>query len=133
MQVANTGVGLSKALRASPRAFGLNLLLQLALHILPPISFFIPVLTGFITGWQIKARPGEAAVLGLGMGGLMFALCCAVGAGLMILFPNVGVVPVVLVASVLVVHLATFAGVGAVIGGHYARKDERALVSTDVV
>ncbi len=124
MQVANAGPGLGKALRASPRAFGLNLVLQLALHILPPISFFVPVLTGFITGWQIKARAGDAAVLGLGMGGLMFVLCCAVGAGLMIVFPGVGFVPIVFVASVLVVHLATFAGVGAVIGGHYARKDE---------
>jgi hypothetical protein len=131
LQVANAGPGLGKALRASPRAFGLNLVLQLALHILPPISFFVPVLTGFITGWQIKARAGDAAVLGLGMGGLMFVLCCAVGAGLMIVFPSVGFIPIVLVASVLVVHLATFAGVGAMIGGHYARKDESYTVPTE--
>jgi hypothetical protein len=122
MPIPDEGYG--RALRASPRAFGLNLLLQLALHVLPPISFFVPVLTGFITGWRIRARPGEAAVLGLGMGGLMFALCCLVGAGLIVLFPSVGILPILLVASVLVVHLATFAAIGASIGGHYARRDQ---------
>lgn len=120
-------VGYGTALRASPRAFGLNLLLQLALHVLPPISFFVPVLTGFITGWRIRAHPGEAAVLGLGMGGLMFALCCLVGAGFVVLFPSIGVAPVLIVASFLVVHLATFAAFGAAIGGHYARRDESHL------
>jgi hypothetical protein len=116
--------GYATALRASPRAFGLNLLLQLALHILPPISFFVPFLTGFIAGWQIRARPGEAAVLGLGMASLMFVLCGLIGAGLIVLFPAIGWIPVVLVGSVLVVHLAAFAACGAAVGGHYARKDE---------
>jgi len=116
--------GYGEALKPSPRAFGLNLLLQLTLHTLPPISFFVPVLTGFIAGWQIRARPAQAAVLGLGMGGLMFALCVLVGAGLMLLAPGVGLVPVVAIASAIVLHLATFAAIGAMIGGHYARKDE---------
>ena len=120
--------GYTTALKASPRAFGLNLLLQLALHILPPISFFVPMLTGFIAGWQIRARPVEAAMLGLGMGGLMFALCCLIGVGFIVLFPGVGFVTVVVVAAFLVVHLATFAAIGAVVGGHYARKDEMAPV-----
>jgi len=126
LEVARSGDGYGTALRASPRAFGLNLLLQLALHILPPISIFVPVLTGFITGWKIKARPGDAAVLGLGMGGLMLLLCVVVGGVLMALFPSVGPLPVLIVASALVVHLASFAAFGAAIGGHYARKDESA-------
>ena len=126
MEIARSGDGYGIALRASPRAFGLNLLLQLALHILPPISIFVPVLTGFITGWKIKARPGDAAVLGLGMGGLMLLLCVVVGGVLMALFPSVGPLPVLIVASALVVHLASFAAFGAAIGGHYARKDESA-------
>lgn len=112
------------ALRASPRAFGLNLLLQLVLHTLPPISFFVPVLTGFITGWRLRASASQAAVLGLGMGALMFALCIVVGAGLLLVFPGMEALPVLVIASVLVVHLGTFAAAGAMIGGHYARKDE---------
>ena len=121
---AETEADYGRALRASAPAFGLNLLLQLALHILPPISFFVPMFTGFITGWRIRAGPGEAAVLGLGMGTLMFALCCLLGGVVIILFPHVGFVTVVIVASLLVIHLAVFAAVGAMIGGHYARKDE---------
>ena len=121
------------ALRASPRAFGLNLLLLLVLHVLPPIGFFVPVFTGFIAGSQIRARPPEAAVLGLSMGGLMFGLCSIVGVGFIILFPEVRFITVVIVASVLVVHLAAFAAIGAVIGGHYARKDEPARVGPDPV
>jgi len=80
--------------------------------------------TGFIAGSQIRARPDEAAVLGLGMGGLMFLVCCLTGAGFVALFPEVGFITVVIVASFLVVHLVVFAAIGAVIGGHYARKDQ---------
>ena len=61
------------------RAFLINLMLVLCLHVFPPVAFFCPLGTGFATGWSIAATcPGPLAAM-IGEGRL---LGLAVAAGI---------------------------------------------------
>ena len=115
---------------AGSRAFAINFMLVMGLHVLPPVAFICPLGTGFVTGWNLTASRVEGLLIGLIMGIWMWLLCGVVGLGVMALGPALpmglqapDVFGVLLVATVLVGHLAIFAGAGAMLGGHFARKE----------
>jgi hypothetical protein len=112
------------------QAFAINLMLVLGLHVLPPIAFFCPLGTGFVMGWRMMATHVEGLMLGVVMGLWMWALCGAVGLAILfigstrsITFGPNDVLAIVLLSTFLVAHLAIFAGAGAMLGGHYARRE----------
>jgi hypothetical protein len=102
----------------------------IGLHPLAPVAFFVPFGTGFVTGWQFGASRREGILVGLIMGLWMMLLCAAVFLGFLTLIPSgLGrLEPGTALSSaaiilLLVGHLALFAGVGAITGGHLARRD----------
>jgi len=121
-----------RILLAGTRAFGINLLLQIGLHPILPVAFFVPVGTGFVAGWRIMATGVEGALIGLVMGGWLTALCGLVLLALILLSgvlpwslesPGAMLMPV-LICVFFVGHLSIFAGVGAILGGYFARREQ---------
>jgi len=114
-----------RLLRATARSFGINVLCQLVLHPFLPLAFFAPVVLGFATGWDLRARPIDGAAIGLLMGLYMLVLVTVVGAGFLVLVDAARYWWIVLaIACFAVVHLGLFSGLGAVVGGHYARRED---------
>lgn len=112
----------ARALRQSVPSFGLNLLLVTGLHILPPVAMMCPAGTGFVAGWRRLFTPAEGVVFGAAMGFYMLILCTILGGALVLLLPGINMWLVWIVALFPITHLSMFAGAGAVIGGHMARK-----------
>ena len=119
-----------RVLLAGTRAYWINLLLLIGLHPLPPIAFFIPVGTGFAMGWTIAASRREALLIALVMGTWMSCILSLVGIGAAIISamapPGIlagDFIMFLVIASGLVAHLAIFAGAGAWLGGHLARRE----------
>jgi len=126
----------SRVLVAGSRAFAINLMLVLALHILPPIAFLCPLGTGFVTGWNLCATWVEGTLIGLVMGGWLLLVCWLVALGFLV--AGVGgsagmgasdMLAVSLMASFIVAHLVIFAAAGAILGGHFARREQAAASS----
>jgi hypothetical protein len=114
-----------RLVRATVRSFGINVLIQLVLHPFLPLAFFAPVVLGFATGWDLRARPTDGVAVGLLMGLYMLVLVSAVGTGFLILVGAADYWWIVLaIACFAVAHLALFSGFGAVLGGHYARRED---------
>jgi hypothetical protein len=114
-----------RLVRATLRSFGINVLMQLVLHPFLPIAFFAPIVLGFATGWDLRATRRDGVAVGLLMGLYMLVLVSAVGTGFLILVDATRywwIVPAI--AAFAVVHLALFSGLGAVLGGHYARRED---------
>ena len=112
-----------RILSVTIRTFGINLLLILGLHTLPPLSFCFPLFLGFATGWTLRATPADGAVVGLAMAGYMTVVCAVVGGIALAVIRQPGLPSVVaVVGSLLVLHIGLFSGAGAVVGGHYARR-----------
>jgi hypothetical protein len=120
-----------RVLIAGTRAFGINLLLVSGLHAIPPVAFFLPVGTGFAAGWREMATWVEAVLIGLVMGLWASLLCGIVLLGVVLLS---GIMPwglespaamlwPILICGLIVAHLSIFAGTGAALGGHFARKE----------
>jgi hypothetical protein len=117
-----------RLVRATVRSFGINVLLQLVLHPFLPIAFFVPLVLGFATGWDLRARPRDGVAVGLLMGLYMLVLVSVFGTGFLLLVDATRywwIVPAI--ASFAVVHLALLSGLGAVLGGHYARQEDADL------
>jgi hypothetical protein len=115
----------ARVVRATVRSFGINVLLQLVLHPFLPIAFVVPLVLGFATGWDLRARPREGVAVGLLMGLYMLVLVSLVGSGFLLLVDARRYWWIVLaIAAVAVVHLSLFSGFGAVVGGHYARRED---------
>jgi hypothetical protein len=119
-----------RVLLAGTRAYWINLLLLIGLHPLPPIAFFIPIGTGFAMGWTIAASRREAVLIAAVMAVWMSAILSLVGIGAGILSamkpPGIlagDILMFLAIASTIVAHLAIFAGGGALLGGHLARRD----------
>ena len=119
---------------AGTRAFGINLLLQIGLHPILPVAFFVPIGTGFAAGWRLVATWVEGILIGLVMGTWLSLLCGVVLLGLVLLSgvtpwslqsPGAMLMPL-LICSLIVAHLSIFAGAGAILGGHFARKERDA-------
>jgi hypothetical protein len=113
---------------AGTKGFGVNLLLLLGLHWIPPIAFLVPVITGYVTGWRAAASKLEGLMIGVIMGAWMMALFILLGALLAVVsLMNPGgkldgELMVLLLAIGLVLHLTIFGGIGAMLGGHMARR-----------
>ena len=119
-----------RVLVAGTRAYWINLLILIGLHPLPPIAFFIPIGTGFAMGWTIAASRREAVLVACVMGTWMAAILSLVGIGAAILSamkpPGIlagDILMFLAIASAMIAHLAIFAGAGALLGGHLARRD----------
>jgi hypothetical protein len=117
-----------RLVRATLRTFAFNLGLQLVLHPFLPIAFFVPAVIGAYTGWTLKATVAEGVWVGVLMGSYMTAFLMVVGVPFLFLL-NLGdkwwIVPIIAVFVVL--HIGAFSGTGAVVAGHYARKEEASL------
>jgi hypothetical protein len=119
-----------RILVAGTRAYWINLLLLMALHILPPVAFLCPVGTGFVMGHTIAATPLEAVLIATVMGAWMVGIMTLVGGGIAIVstMAPYGILAgdpmlMFLVATLILLHLVLFAGAGAMFGGHLARKE----------
>jgi len=113
------------------KAFGINVLLLLGLGWIPPVAFVVPFGTGFATGWNATATLREGTLIGVIMGIWMSLLCGMGVAGLVLvswMYPGGmkagGELGIALVVLGLVLHLGVFAGAGAILGGHMARKEQ---------
>ena len=118
------------------KAFGVNLLLLLGLHWLPPVAFLVPFITGYVTGWNARASVFEGAVIGAIMAAWMGLLCTLGVLGLVIMssvwkggLDSGHSLGIALVTGGLVLHLGIFAGLGAALGGYFGRKDRTASSS----
>jgi hypothetical protein len=114
-----------RLVRATARSFGINVLLQLVLHPFLPIAFFVPLVLGFATGWDLRATRRDGVAVGLLMGLFMLVLVSLFVAGFLVLVDATRywwIVPAI--AAVAVVHVGLFSGLGAVLGGHYARRED---------
>jgi hypothetical protein len=123
-----------RVLVAGTRAFGINLLLVAGLHAIAPVAFLLPIGTGFAAGWRMVATWVEGILIGLVMGMWVSLLCGIVLVGVVLLSgvtpwslesPGALVLPT-LIYVFIVAHLSIFAATGAVLGGHFARKDQAA-------
>ncbi len=119
-----------RILVAGTRAYWINLLLLMALHILPPVAFFCPVGTGFVMGYTIAATRLEAVLIATVMGAWMVGIISIVGGGVAIVstMAPYGILAgdpslMFLIATFIILHLVLFAGAGALFGGHLARKE----------
>ncbi len=119
-----------RILLAGTRAYWINLLLAIGLHILPPVAFFCPMGTGFVMGHMIAATPAEAALIATVMGIWMAAIISVVGvvAAILSTMAPYGIIAgdpmgLFLLAAAIILHLSLFAGSGAWLGGHLARKE----------
>jgi hypothetical protein len=109
------------------QAFGMNTAVQLAIHPLIPLSLLCPLVTGFIMGWRLRVTRSEGLVLATGMTTLLLAVIAIVTLVLAVVAPALEPITMAGVAVLLGLHLWLFAAVGAVLGGHYARKDPATL------
>ncbi len=124
-----------RILVAGTRAYWINLLLAMALHILPPVAFFCPMGTGFVMGYMIAATQLEAVLIATVMGVWMAAIIGLVGgvAAILSTMAPYGILAgdpmgLFLLATLIILHLSLFAGFGAWLGGHLARR-ERARIA----
>jgi len=115
---------------AGTRAYWINLLLAMALHVLPPVAFFCPMGTGFVMGYSIAATPLEAVLIATVMGVWMAGIISIVAGGAAILstMAPYGIFagsPMLMffIAAGIILHLSLFAGTGCWFGGHLARKE----------
>src|SRR4051794_34806045 len=53
---------------AATKAFGITVLLATGLHVIPPAAFLVPLGTGFVAGWDVKATLVQATLIGAIMG-----------------------------------------------------------------
>jgi hypothetical protein len=118
---------------AGTRAYGINLLLLIGMHPLPPVAFFVPIGTGFATGWQMSASRVEAVLIALIMGTWMAAILSLVGIGAAIISamapPGIlagNLFGMLVISTAMILHLSLFAGAGAMLGGHLARRERAA-------
>jgi hypothetical protein len=119
-----------RVLITGTRAYWINLLLLLALHILPPVAFFCPAGTGFVTGYSTAASRRDAVLIATVMGIWMAGIIAVVGGAVALVstMNPYGILagnPMVmfLIATLIILHLVLFAGAGAMLGGHLARRD----------
>jgi hypothetical protein len=117
-----------RLLLAASRAFGINLLLLLGLGWIAPVALIAPLATGYVTGWKAAASKLQGLMIGALMGAMMLTLLIVVAAAFAIIsnairggrLEDSGIV--FSIGAALVIHLTVFASVGAMIGGHFARR-----------
>jgi hypothetical protein len=125
-QAVGSVAGMSERLiRITLRTFIYNLGLQLLLHPVPVLGFFCPVLLGLQAGWDLKAGKADGFWVGTLMGVYTTVFVLAIGLPLLYVL-NLGDQSrvVVIIAAFVFLHVALFAGGGAVVGGQYARREE---------
>ena len=124
-------VDFGRLVRVTLRTFAFNVGLQLVLHPFLPLAFFAPAVIGAYTGWTIRATVVEGVWVGILMGTYMTALVMLIGVPFLFLL-NLGdkwwIVPII--AAFVVAHVGLFAGGGAVVAGHYARKEAAEAAET---
>jgi hypothetical protein len=115
----------------SLKGFGINLVIVLGLHVIPLMAFAAPFITGFITGGRKFMTGTEGFLLGALMGLYMTFLMLLVAGGLVLAMVlrwlpagGMDMVLFVIIPTVIILHLGIFASVGAMVGGHFARKDQ---------
>jgi hypothetical protein len=112
------------------KAFGVNFLLLIGLHWLPPVALVVPLATGYVSGWNAQATPFQGAMIGVIMGVWMLLVCSVFAAGAVVaslVFPG-GLTAgaelgIGLIIGFLVLHISLFGGAGAMLGGHFRRKE----------
>jgi len=116
--------------RSSVKGFAINLVILAGLHPILPLVFLAPFITGLITGGRQSMTMREGFLLGAWMGVWMTLLVVLIAGGLVIatalrLLPAHGMDMLLftIIPTFMIAHLAIFASVGAMVGGHYARKD----------
>jgi hypothetical protein len=112
------------------KAFGVNLLLLLAFHWVPPLAFIVPVLTGYVSGWNARVTLRQGAAIGFIMGLWMLFVCALATAFFVVaslMYPG-GLkrgaeLGISLLVGFLVLHIALFGAAGAMLGGHFRRRE----------
>ena len=119
-----------RLLLVGSKGFGVNFLLLLGLHWIPPVAFLVPLATGYVTGFNARVSPKQGALIGVIMGAWMTVICLVVAIGFWLLSLTMregsmpgGLALVIIVISALVLHLTVFAGAGAMLGGRFGRKE----------
>src|SRR5436853_7621913 len=77
-------LGFGELLVRGTKAFGVNFLLLIGLHWLPPVALVIPIATGYVSGWNARATPLQGAAIGLIMGVWMLFVCTIVTGGFVV-------------------------------------------------
>jgi hypothetical protein len=118
-------------LRSSLKGFGINLVILAGMHPILPLAFAAPFITGLITGGRQFMTGTEGFLLGTLMGLWMMILLSLLAGGFVIatalrLLPAGGMDMMLfaIIPTFIVAHLAIFCSVGAMLGGHFARKDK---------
>jgi hypothetical protein len=117
-------VDFERLVRVTLKTFAYNVGLQLVLHPFLPLAFVTPAVLGAYTGWTIRATVAEGVWVGVLMATYMTGLVLVIGVPFLF-WLNLGdkwwIVPII--AAFVVAHVGLFAGGGAVVAGHYARKE----------
>jgi hypothetical protein len=123
-------IGVGELLVRGTKAFGVNFLLLIGLHWLPPIVLIVPLATGYVSGWNARVTLFQGAMIGFIMGVWMLLVCSlfAGGAVMMSLIYPGGLMAgaelgIGLIVGFLVLHISLFGGAGAMLGGHFRRKE----------
>jgi hypothetical protein len=113
-----------RLVRATLKTFAFNVGLQLVLHPFLPLAFITPAVIGAYTGWSLRCTVVEGVWVGILMATYMTGLVMLVGVPFLFIL-NMGdkwwIVPII--AAFVVAHVGLFSGGGAVVAGHYARKE----------
>ena len=122
--------GIGGLLVRGTKAFGVNLLLLVGLGWLAPVALIVPLVTGYVAGYNARVTSFQGAMIGLIMGGWMLLLCSLVTTGFVIaslIYPG-GLTAgaelgISLVVGALVLHISLFGAIGAMLGGHFRGKE----------